>query len=67
MRFTPLYPDDPSPDQEQRLAALHALGPMEFDLAEQTSIESALAELNTASKAAMDLLASRSQERQGTD
>ncbi len=59
VKITPFSPDDPLPDLEQRLAALHAMGPMEIGPDEQTSIQSALAEVNAASKAAMDALASR--------
>jgi hypothetical protein len=59
VKIIPLSPDDPLPDLEQRLAALHAMGPMEFESDEQMSIQNALAEVNAASKAAMDALASR--------
>jgi hypothetical protein len=31
VKILPLTPDDPMPDLEERLAALRALGPMEFD------------------------------------
>jgi hypothetical protein len=31
MKILPLTPDDPLPDLEERLAALRALGPMEFE------------------------------------
>jgi hypothetical protein len=59
VKITPLSPEDPLPDLEQRLAALHAMGPMEFEPDDRNSIAVALSELDAASKAAMDALASR--------
>jgi hypothetical protein len=56
VKITTLTPDDPLPDLEERLAALHALGPMEFEPGEGESIARALAELNSASKAAMEAI-----------
>jgi len=35
-------PDDPLPDLEARLAALHALGPMEYEAGEREEIDQAL-------------------------
>ena len=49
-----MTPDDPLPDLEERLAALHALGPMEFDPGERERIEAALAELDHISNADME-------------
>jgi hypothetical protein len=50
-------PDDSAADLEDRLAELHSLGPMEFELGEERAIADALAELNEASRAAMVALA----------
>ncbi|GEM_PF-5704211 len=57
VKITTMTPDDPLPDLEERLVALHALGPMEFDPGEAESIAGALAELNAAGMIAMDALA----------
>src|SRR5437867_10809829 len=57
VKITPMTPDDQLPDLEERLAALHALGPMEFEPGEADSITNALAELNDAGKAAMQTIA----------
>jgi hypothetical protein len=54
VNITPMTPDDPLPDLEKRLAALHALGPMEYEPNERDLIAAALAELDTISKAAME-------------
>jgi hypothetical protein len=59
VKITPVSPDDPMPDLEQRLAALHALGPMEFAAGEKELIAAARAELDAAGKAAMNTLAWR--------
>ena len=59
VKITPLSPDDPIPDLEERLAALHALGPMQFEPGEQEAIAADMAQLNALSKAAIDRLASR--------
>jgi len=53
VKIMPLTPEDPLPDLEQRLAALHALGPMEYESGEQEQIENSLRELNRVSLAAM--------------
>src|SRR5438874_7446753 len=53
VKITTLTPDDALPDLEDRLTALHAMGPMEFESGERESIARSLAELNDASKAAM--------------
>ena len=57
VKITIMTPDDPLPDLEERLAALHALGPMEFDPGERETIARALGDLNAAGKAAMDAIA----------
>ena len=59
VKITPLSPDDPFPDLEARLAALHALGPMEYEAGEQRMIARALADVDAASKAAMESLGSQ--------
>lgn len=53
VKIEPLTPDDPIPDLEERLEALHALGPVELDPEERAQIAGALAELDRISKAAM--------------
>ncbi len=53
----PMTPDDPLPAVEERLAVLHALGPMEFEPGERDLMTSALAELDRISKAAMQTTA----------
>ena len=35
VKILPMTPDDPQPDLEERLAALQALGPMEFEPSER--------------------------------
>ena len=57
VKIATMTPDDPLPDLEERLTALHALGPMEWHAGVVDAIASAMAELNTASKLAMDALA----------
>jgi hypothetical protein len=61
VKITTMTPDDPLQDLEERLAALHALGPMEFEPGEKETIANALAQLNDASKAALEALAVRKQ------
>ena len=51
VKIVPLTPDDPIPDLEERLAVLHALGPMEFDEGEQETIERWLKEQDQLSRA----------------
>lgn len=53
VKILPMTPDDPAPALEEGLAALHSLGPMEFEPAERELIASALAELDRVSKAAV--------------
>jgi hypothetical protein len=52
-----MTPDDPIPDLEERLAALEALGPVEYDPGEREAIEEVLAEQDRISRAAMQKLA----------
>ena len=40
--IVPLTPDDPMPNLDARLAALHALGPMEYEPGEREAIHLAL-------------------------
>jgi hypothetical protein len=57
VKIEPCTPDDSSPDLGQRLAALHALGPMEYEPGEQRRIEQALAAMNDLSRTQMQVLA----------
>jgi hypothetical protein len=57
VNITALTPDDPISDIEGKLAALDALGPMEYEPGEQEMIEKALAEMDAISKKAMERLA----------
>jgi hypothetical protein len=57
VKLVPLTPDDPLPDLEARLAALEALGPMEWEPGEQDQIAQSLVELDRLSKAAMQAVA----------
>jgi hypothetical protein len=57
--ITPLTPDDPVPDLEERLAALRALGPMEFEPGEEQTSAAALAELDRLGRAGMQSLVAR--------
>jgi hypothetical protein len=50
-------PDQSMPDIQQRLAALHALGPMEYEPGERERIEQALASLDELSREQMQRLA----------
>ena len=50
VKIVPLTPEDPLPDLEQRLEALHALGPMEFEPGERERIGREIEDLNRASK-----------------
>jgi hypothetical protein len=40
VKILPMTPDDPIPDLEEWLAALHAMGPMEYDPGEREQIKS---------------------------
>jgi hypothetical protein len=53
VKILPMTPDDPLPPLEEWLAALHALGPMEFDSSERERIAVDLGELDRISKEAM--------------
>ncbi len=56
VKIVPMTPDDPLPDLEDRLAELHAMGPMEFEPGERELIVAAMAELDHISKEAMQTL-----------
>lgn len=58
VKVTPMTPDDPLPDLEERMATLHALGAMEFDSDEQHAIVRVLDELDQASLIEMRAIAS---------
>jgi len=45
-----LTPDDPIPDLEEKLAALHALGPMQWEPGERERIEQELREMDRISR-----------------
>jgi hypothetical protein len=49
--------DDPEVEVEKRLAALHALGPMEYEPGERDAIAKALEMLNDSGKSAMQAIA----------
>lgn len=53
VKIEPLTPEDPLPDLEQRLAALHELGPMEFEQGEHEKIARERAELDRISREAL--------------
>lgn len=53
VRIVPSTPDDRSPDLEENLAALHALGPMEFEAGEREWIDGELEELDRISQESM--------------
>jgi hypothetical protein len=52
-----MTPDDPQPDLEERLAALQALGPTEFEPGERELAARLLAEQDRLSRAAMQEIA----------
>jgi hypothetical protein len=52
-----MTPDAPLPDLEERLAALVALGPMEYDLGEREEANRLLAEQDRVSRVEMQQLA----------
>jgi hypothetical protein len=56
VKISPMTPDDPLLDLEDRLAALHAMGPMELELDERELIVGVLAELDLLSKKSMQSL-----------
>jgi hypothetical protein len=45
-----LTPDDPIPDLEEKLAALHALGPMQWEPGERERIEQEIREMDRISR-----------------
>ena len=53
-----LTPEDPIPDLDERLTALHALGPMEFEPGERQEMHAALKGMNRLSKKALTRLPS---------
>lgn len=53
VKILPMTPDDPQTDLEERLAALQALGPMEFEPGERELADRLLAEQERLSRAAM--------------
>jgi len=57
VKVLPLTPDDPLPDLEERLAALAALGPMEFEPGEREVVDLTLGEMDRLSREAMHKLA----------
>ena len=59
VKILPMTLDGVLPDVEERLAALQAMGPMEFATDERELISGALAELDCLSEAAMRTLAGR--------
>ena len=59
VKILPLTPEDPQPDLEERLAALQALGPTEFEPGERERITRLLADQDRLSRAAMQELAGR--------
>jgi hypothetical protein len=52
VKIVPLTPDDPIPDLEARLAALHAMGPVDLEPGERESIRAGLQEMKRLSKEA---------------
>ena len=58
VKILPLTPDDPLPDLEERLAALQALGPMEFEPGERELVGQALGEMDRLSRDAMGKIVS---------
>jgi hypothetical protein len=59
VKIEPCTPDDSVPELTQRLAALHALGPMEYEPGERERIEQAMAAMNELSRTQMQQLAER--------
>jgi hypothetical protein len=57
VKILPLTPEDAQPDLEERLAALAALGPMEFEPGERERIDQELAEMDRLGRDAMRKLA----------
>ena len=59
VKIEPCSLDDTMRDLREHLAALHALGPMEYEPGEHEVIEQALAALNDLSRSQMQQLADR--------
>jgi hypothetical protein len=57
VKIEPCTPDDSLPDLDRRLAALHAMGAMEYEPGERERIAHALAAMNEVSRAQMQVLA----------
>jgi hypothetical protein len=57
VKILPMTPDDPLPPLEEWLAALHAIGAMEFEPGERERMAGYLAELDRISKDAMQTIA----------
>jgi len=53
VKILPLTPDDPLPDLESQLSALHQMGPMEYEPGEQEQITRELQRLSESSKDTM--------------
>ena len=53
VNIVPLTPEDPLPDLESRLAALHRMGPVECEPGERDQMAARLEELDRVSAAAM--------------
>jgi hypothetical protein len=56
VKIVPMTPDDPLPDLEDRLAALHAMGPMEFEPGERELIAAAIKDRDRISKEPLQTL-----------
>jgi hypothetical protein len=57
VKILPLTPEDPLPDLEERLAALAALGPMEFEPGERELVGQVLGQMDRLSREAMQKIA----------
>jgi hypothetical protein len=57
VKVEPCTPDDQLPDLDQQLAALHALGPMEYEPGEREQIQQELQALDDLSREQMRRLA----------
>ncbi len=55
VNIVPLAPDDPLPHVEEWLAAVHRLGPAEFEPGEREQMEGALEQLNLVSVSAIGI------------
>jgi len=56
VKIVPMTPDNPLPDLEERLVALAALGPTEFDPGEREGAARLLADQDRASRADMQAI-----------